>query len=164
MGRSLRRAIFLDRDGTLIEDAKYLSKVEQVKLLPGAAAAVKAWNEAGWLVILITNQSGVARGFFPESRVGEVNAHLLNLLEAEGAKLDAIYYCPHGPDDGCECRKPKPGMILQAAREHDVELSGSVMIGDKADDVLAGEAAGCRGIQCNDLRTISLTPVPARLP
>lgn len=152
-----RPAIFLDRDGTLIEDANYLSRIEQVKLLPGAAEAVKLWNDAGWPVILITNQSGVARGYFPEERVHEVHRHLKLLLAEHGARLDAVYYCPHHPEGivkeyrkPCECRKPRPGMILQAALEHDIDLSRSVMIGDKVDDMHAAEAAGCYGLYVDD--------------
>lgn len=158
---SLRPAIFLDRDGTIIEDVGYLSRIEQVRLFPEAAATIRAFNQTGRAVILVTNQSGVGRGFFPESRVEEVHAHLRSLLAQHDARIDAIYYCPHHPDEGCDCRKPKPGMLLRAAREWQLDLSRSVMFGDKADDVAAGEAAGCRacrvtaGLQLRHVESVS---------
>lgn len=143
-------AIFLDRDGTLIEDVGYLSECHQVKLLPGAAEAVQAFNRGGWTVIIVTNQSGVARGMFDEARIHEVQAHVQQVLNRNGAFIDAYYFCPHGPDAGCACRKPRPGMLLQAAREHGIDLARSWMIGDKPSDVEAGRAAGCRTILFRD--------------
>jgi D-glycero-D-manno-heptose 1,7-bisphosphate phosphatase len=145
-----REAVFLDRDGTLIEEVHYLSSPEQVRLIPGAAEAVRRVNEAGVLVVVVTNQAGVARGYFPESRVAEVHAHLSALLAERGAKIDAYYHCPHHPTEGvgayrvaCDCRKPKPGLLLTAAREMGIDLARSWMIGDKLCDAKAGEAAGC---------------------
>ena len=115
----LDEAVFLDRDGTLIEEVNYLSRAEQVRLIPGAADAVRRVNEAGARVVVVTNQAGVARGFFPEGRVAEVHAHLEAMLSEHGAKVDAFYYCPHHATEGvgalrvdCDCRKPKPGMLL----------------------------------------------------
>ncbi len=139
-----RPAIFLDRDGTIIEDAHYLSRIEQVKLFPEAAAAIRLFNHDGWPVVLVTNQSGVGRGFFSEESIHVVHAHLKFLLAEQGARLDAIYYCPHHPDAGCDCRKPRPGMLLRAAAEHNLDLSRSWMLGDKDDDVGAGVAVKCR--------------------
>ena len=146
-----REAVFLDRDGTIIEEVNYLASPEQVRLIPGAADAVRAFNEAGVLVVVVTNQAGVARGYFPESRVAEVHEHLSALLAEHGAHIDAYYHCPHHPTEGvgeyrvaCDCRKPKPGLLLTAARELDIDLSRSWMIGDKACDAEAGAAAGCR--------------------
>jgi D-glycero-D-manno-heptose 1,7-bisphosphate phosphatase len=148
-----REAVFLDRDGTLIEEVNYLSAPEQVRLIPGAADAVRRINEAGVLVVVVTNQAGVARGYFPESRVADVHAHLSALLAERGAKIDAYYHCPHHPTEGvgayrvaCECRKPRPGLLLTAARELGIDLSRSWMIGDKLCDAKAGEAAGCRAL------------------
>ena len=112
-----RSAVFLDRDGTIIEEVNYLAHPEQVKLLPGAAEAIREWNAAGVLVVVVTNQAGVARGYFPESRIVEVHAHLDALLAAHGARIDAYYYCPHGPNDGCECRKPLPEIGRASCRE-----------------------------------------------
>lgn len=146
-----REAVFFDRDGTLIEEAHYLADPEQVRLIPGAADAVRALNAAGVLVIVVTNQSGVARGYFPESRVGEVHERLSRLLAEHGATVDAFYYCPHHESKGagayrvaCDCRKPRPGMLLTAARAFDIDLARSWVIGDKACDAGAGAAAGCR--------------------
>ncbi|MDY3552451.1 HAD family hydrolase [Gemmata sp. JC717] len=148
-----RDAVFLDRDGTLIEEVHYLARPEQVKLIPGAADAVRRLNAAGVLVVVVTNQGGVARGYFPESRVTEVHEHLAALLAQQGARVDAFYYCPHHPTEGsdayrvvCDCRKPRPGMLLTAARDLDIELSRSWMIGDKPCDAGAGHAAGCRSL------------------
>jgi D-glycero-D-manno-heptose 1,7-bisphosphate phosphatase len=148
-----REAVFLDRDGTLIEEVSYLAEPEQVRFVPGAAEAVRKLNGAGLLVIVVTNQSGVARGYFPESRVAVVHERLTALLGEHGAKVDAFYYCPHHPTEGggayrveCECRKPKPGMLLAAARDFDIDLARSWVIGDKRCDAEAGAAAGCRTV------------------
>jgi D-glycero-D-manno-heptose 1,7-bisphosphate phosphatase len=148
-----RPAVFLDRDGTIIEEVYYLACPSQVRLLPGAAEAIRDLNHAGFMVIVVTNQAGVARGYFPESRVAEVHSYLAARLADAGAKVDAFYYCPHHERDGiggyriaCDCRKPRPGMLLRAAREHQLDLAESWMIGDKPSDVSAGSAAGCRSI------------------
>lgn len=148
-----RDAVFLDRDGTLIEEVHYLARPEQVRLIPGAAEAVRRLNHLGVLVVVVTNQAGVARGYFPESRVAEVHAHLAMLLAEQGARVDAFYFCPHHPTEGagayrvaCDCRKPRPGMLLAAARDLDIDLSRSWMIGDKPCDAEAGRAAGCRSV------------------
>lgn len=148
-----RPAVFLDRDGTLIEEADYLASPNQVRLLPGAAAAVRRVREVGVPVVVVTNQSGVARGYFPEERIADVHARLAELLAAEGAGVDAFYHCPHHPTEGvgayrvaCDCRKPRPGMLLAAARDLGLDLAASWMIGDKLDDLRAGAAAGCRTV------------------
>lgn len=148
-----REAVFLDRDGTLIEEVHYLAELSQVRLIPGAADAVRKLNDAGALVIVVTNQSGVARGYFPEANVALVHERLSVLLAECGARIDAFYYCPHHATEGvktyrvaCECRKPKPGMLLTASREHSIDLTQSWMIGDKPCDAEAGAAAGCRTI------------------
>lgn len=147
----MRDAVFLDRDGTLIEEAHHLASPDQVRLIPGAADAVRRLNDAGALVVVVTNQSGVARGYFPEGRVAEVHARVSELLAACGARVDAFYHCPHHPTEGegayrvaCDCRKPKPGMLLAAARDLGIDLARSWMIGDKPCDAGAGAAAGCR--------------------
>jgi D-glycero-D-manno-heptose 1,7-bisphosphate phosphatase len=146
-------AVFLDRDGTLIEEVNYLSRVEQVRLIPGAAAAVRRLNDAGARVVVVTNQAGVARGYFPEERVAEVHARLSAVLSEQGARVDAYYHCPHHAAEGvgaykldCDCRKPKPGMLLAAARDLGLDLSRSWMVGDKVCDLKAGAAAGCRTV------------------
>jgi D-glycero-D-manno-heptose 1,7-bisphosphate phosphatase len=150
---SKRPAAFLDRDGTINVEVEYLSEPEQIVLLPGAAAAIARLNRAGIVVVVVTNQAGVARGYFPESRVAQIHARLDELLEAEGARIDRYYYCPHHPTAGlgayrveCDCRKPKPGMLLAAAKELDLDLARSVLIGDKLLDLEAARQAGCEGI------------------
>ena len=146
-------AVFLDRDGTVNEEVGYLSDLRQLKLLPGAATAIKRLNDAGFKVVLVTNQSGVARGFFPESFVQETHALLIRMLSADGARLDGIYYCPHHPRSGsshytreCDCRKPATGLLIRAAGELGIELGKSFMVGDKWSDVELGQRAGCRSI------------------
>lgn len=147
-------AVFLDRDGVLIEEVEYLSDVSQVRLIPGAAEAVRRLNAAGRLVVVVTNQSGVARGYFPESRVGEVHAHLSAVLKSHaGAVIDHFDYSPFHPTEGVgeyrketDCRKPKPGMLVRSAALLGVDLASSWMVGDRRTDLEAGAAAGCRTI------------------
>lgn len=139
----MARALFADRDGTIIVDAGYPSDPSQVALMPGAADALRALRARGLRVVVVSNQSGVARGLLTEADVWRVHQRMLSLLEARGATVDAVYYCLHGPDDGCACRKPKPGLLLRAAREHGIDLGGSLVVGDKVSDVEAGHAAGC---------------------
>jgi D-glycero-D-manno-heptose 1,7-bisphosphate phosphatase len=145
-------AIFLDRDGTIIRDAHFLSDPAQAELLPGAAAGLRALRDAGFRLIVVSNQSGVARGLFDEETVARVNEAIAILLGKEGATIDAWYHCPHLEDAAvaaydvkCDCRKPAPGMILRAAREHGLDVARSYAIGDRARDVEAGIAAGCAG-------------------
>lgn len=144
-----RRAIFLDRDGTVCEEVGYVNHVDRVRLYARSAAAVRAANEAGFQTVLVTNQSGVARGYFPEWLVGEVHDRIRDLLAKESARLDGIYYCPHHPDvpskeygHECPCRKPKPGMLLRAAEEMGVDPRSSYMVGDTIRDIEAGHNAG----------------------
>lgn len=146
-----KRALFLDRDGSLIAERNYLDDPAQVELLPGVAYAIARLNRAGWLVLVVTNQSGVARGYFGLDRVSAIHAEISRQLAASGAHVDDWLVCPHHPDGtvaeltiSCNCRKPKPGLLLQAARRHGIDLAASVMAGDKPSDLLAGEAAGCR--------------------
>lgn len=147
-----RPAVFIDRDGTIIEEVGYLSDPDEIVLLPGAAGAVRALNEAGFLVIVITNQAGIARGYFDSEVVEAIHERLSEKLEKDGAFIDAFYYCPHHPEypnkdlGECDCRKPLPGMLLRAARELDIDLSNSYMIGDTAKDIEAGLRAGCKSI------------------
>lgn len=141
-------AVFLDRDGVIIENAHYLARLEDIRFIPGAAAAIRRLNEAGVPVVVVSNQSGVARGYFPESFVRETHAHLDQLLAKEGAHIDRWCFCPHHPGFGadCECRKPKPGMLQTAARELNLDLECSWLIGDNLTDCEAGAAAGCQTI------------------
>lgn len=134
---SRRGAVFLDRDGTVIHDRGYLADPAGVELLPGAAAAIARLNGAGIPVILITNQSGIGRGFYDEDAFRATQARMTELLASYGARLDGSYHCPHAPDLRwpCDCRKPAPGLFLRAARDHDLDLGRSVFIGDRVRDV-----------------------------
>src|SRR5579863_9683685 len=126
----LRPAVFLDRDGTIAEEVGYLNDVSRFRMFPFAAAAIRRLICAGLPVIVVTNQSGVGRGYFPESLVHTVHQLMTQQLAIAGAHLDAIYYCPHASVDGCECRKPKTGMLDRAAREHAIDLRQSIVVGD----------------------------------
>lgn len=141
-----RRAVFLDRDGTISEEMGYANHLSRFSVFPYAAKAIGRLNEAGLVVIVVTNQSGVARGFFPESLIGEIHKKMEQELAGGGARVDGIYYCPHVRDDNCNCRKPLPGMLERAAAEHDLELRGSVLVSDRYDDIAMAHAVGCRGI------------------
>jgi len=142
------RYILLDRDGTLIVERHYLSNPDDVELTPGAGEGLRLLRDAGCRFILITNQSGVGRGMFPKEDVDRVHVRLVELLEAEGVHLDGIFYCPHAPEAGCDCRKPKTGLVRQAEETLSVELKGPdcVMIGDKPADVELGRAINARTI------------------
>jgi D-glycero-D-manno-heptose 1,7-bisphosphate phosphatase len=147
------RAVFLDRDGTLIEEVGYLDRIERVELYPWTIAAVGALNRAGLRVVLVSNQSGVARGFFPEAVVDQVHRHIGTLLEQGGAHIDAYYYCPHHPDGkiteyaiACECRKPRRGLVDRAVRELGVDPSASFVVGDRWLDVALARAVDAEGV------------------
>ncbi len=148
----MKKACFLDRDGVVIEDANYLSDPEQVRLIPGAADAIRALHDAGYAVVLVSNQSGIARGYFTTDDLKRVEQKINQELEAAGAvsPFDGIYYCPHHKKGiipeytaDCGCRKPKPGLLLRAAADLNLDLSRSFIIGDKASDGNAGFNAGC---------------------
>jgi histidinol-phosphate phosphatase family protein len=141
-----RPAVFLDRDGTLTEERGYAATPAEIVLLPGAGAAVRALNHAGVAAVLITNQSGVGRGLFTLDDLHAQHERLRALLRAEDAQLDGIYFCPHRPEENCRCRKPSPGLVESAARELDLDLARSFVIGDRADDVLLGERWTAGGI------------------
>ncbi|MDG5467694.1 D-glycero-beta-D-manno-heptose 1,7-bisphosphate 7-phosphatase [Deltaproteobacteria bacterium IMCC39524] len=146
-----RRAVFLDRDGTINIEKDYLHKIEDFEFIPGAPEAIKKLKDAGFLVIVVSNQSGVARGYFDEDSVNQLHQHIQTELAGYGTSIDDFYFCPHHPDKGlgvykaaCNCRKGNPGMLLQASREHDIDLSKSYMVGDKLADIEAGQRAGCK--------------------
>lgn len=148
MSAALRPAAFIDRDGTIIVEAGYPSDPEQVALLPGAAAAITDLSGAGYAIIIVTNQSGIARGMYGAAEFRAVQARVEQLLAAEGAAVDGVYHCPHHPDHTgpCECRKPGLGMYRHAAAEHGLDLAASVYIGDRLNDVLPALATGGRAI------------------
>lgn len=139
----MRAAVFLDRDGTIIEDEGYLADASRVRLLPGAIDALRKFRDRGMMLVVISNQSGIPRGLITDAQHTEVDARVKAVLAGAGVPLDAAYYCAHLPGDGCSCRKPKPGMIEQAVRDHGIDPARSFMIGDKLSDVAAGSAAGC---------------------
>ena len=148
-----RAAIFLDRDGTICEEVGYVNHLSRSRLLPNSLEAIGLINQAGLLAVVTTNQSGVARGYFSQELVEAVHAKLQASVSEAGARLDAIYYCPHHPTEGtppwravCDCRKPRPGMILRAAREHGIDLARSFAVGDSVADIEAGASAGVPGI------------------
>ncbi len=141
-------AVFLDRDGTIVEDVDFLRRVDQIALLPGAAEGIAAIREAGLRIVVVSNQSGLARGLMTEKAVREIEAEIeRRLRERAGpaAEVDAFYFCPHGPDDGCPCRKPLPGLFLRAAADLGLDLAASFAAGDMPRDLEAARAAGVRG-------------------
>ncbi|MDO8536898.1 MAG: HAD family hydrolase [bacterium] len=151
--KGLSKAVFLDRDGTIIRQVELLHKASEVKLLPSAARAIKALNKLGFLVIIVTNQPVVARGIIGEKEVDEIHALLVGRLAKSGAKVDAIYFCPHHPEATlkkyrlrCKCRKPEIGMILSAAKKYGINLKISFMVGDSTRDTQAGNNAKLKTI------------------
>ncbi|MGE5477764.1 MAG: D-glycero-beta-D-manno-heptose 1,7-bisphosphate 7-phosphatase [Bacteroidales bacterium] len=138
----MKRFVLIDRDGTLNVEKHYLSDPDQLELYPGAAAALKRLRQAGFGIAVLTNQSGIARGYFDMARLEQIHDRLRALLAAEGVTLDGIYLCPHGPGDDCRCRKPLPGMVEQAVAEHGFDPAQGYMIGDKEVDVELGRAVG----------------------
>jgi D-glycero-D-manno-heptose 1,7-bisphosphate phosphatase len=137
-----RRFVLLDRDGTIVEERDYLSDPKELRLLPGAAAALRELQTMGLGLIVITNQSGIGRGYFDESRLASIHSRLVELLAAEEIQLDGIYVCPHTPDDDCSCRKPKTGLAEKAAAELGFDLQESFVVGDKASDIELGQNIG----------------------
>lgn len=140
------RYVLLDRDGTINVDRHYLSDPDELELLPGVVEGLRLLRRAGWGLIVVTNQSGIARGYFDEARLSHIHNRLREMLAGAGVPLDAVYHCPHGPADNCRCRKPRPGMIEQAAQEIRFEASAAVMIGDKPCDIELGHAVGATTI------------------
>lgn len=149
----MNRAVFLDRDGVICREAGYVSDPRKLQLLPGADDAVRLFNEFGITTVVVTNQSGVARGFFPEESIGIINSSMKELLRGRGAHLDGIYYCPHHPEGivatyrkECDCRKPATGLLRRAANDFNIDLSRSYLVGDKLSDMECARRAGSKGI------------------
>ncbi|SMB80324.1 D-glycero-alpha-D-manno-heptose-1,7-bisphosphate 7-phosphatase [Deinococcus hopiensis] len=168
---ALRKAALLDKDGTLIEDVPYNVDPGLIRLSPGVGPALRALDGAGFALVVVTNQSGVARGLFPESALTGVEARLRELLAGEGVVLAGFYHCPHHPDGTvpeyareCECRKPGPGMLRQAAQELGLDLTRSWMVGDILNDVEAGNRAGCRTVLLDNGGETEWVPGPHRTP
>lgn len=148
MSKALRKAIFLDRDGTINQDRGYVHSPEEWVWIPGAIEAIQEFKKAGYLVVVITNQAGIARGYYPKESMDQLHTHVNSLLSQYQTHIDAFYFCPHHPDfsGDCECRKPFPGMIIKAVQELGISISDSWLIGDKAADIQAGIAANLRCI------------------
>ena len=146
MSKRGERAVFLDRDGTIAKDVPYCSRVEDFDILDSVAQAIRLLNEQSFKVIVITNQSGIARGRFTQQTLALIHQRMQEELAEHGARVNGIFVCPHHPDEECECRKPKPALILQAAEEMGIELRLSYMVGDDAKDIEAGSSAGCKTV------------------
>ena len=138
------KAVFLDRDGTIARDVHYCHRVEDFEILPTVPQAIRLLNGHGFKVVVVTNQSGIARGYFTEETLLQIHRHMRQELAKYGAWVENTYYCPHHPDEGCECRKPMPGLLLKAVEELGIDLRCSFMVGDREMDIKAGKAAGCR--------------------
>jgi D-glycero-D-manno-heptose 1,7-bisphosphate phosphatase len=152
-----RRAVFLDRDGTLNADrADYVKRLEELSWLPGIFEPLRRLNEAGFELIVVTNQAAVAKRLTDEEEIERIHQEMASELARNGIQVAGFYYCPHGERDGCECRKPRPGLLLRAAAQLDIDLSRSWIVGDRERDLAAGWAAGCRAILLTVDRPLSL--------
>lgn len=144
---AVRPAVFLDRDGVINEDpVEFVTRPEELRLLPSSAQAIARFNALGVPVIVCSNQSGVAKGLYTQEDLQRISERLQELLSEYNAHIDAFYYCPHDDSDGCDCRKPKPGLLLRAAGEHCIALERSVFVGDSWRDIIAGRSAGVRTV------------------
>ncbi|MFL6716744.1 MAG: D-glycero-alpha-D-manno-heptose-1,7-bisphosphate 7-phosphatase [Burkholderiaceae bacterium] len=167
----MKRAVFLDKDGTLIDDVPYNADPARLRLAQGAGPALRLMQDMGYRLIVASNQAGVARGLFSEAALPPLFAALQAMLALEGVRLDGWYWCPHHPHGvaagyamACGCRKPMPGMLLQAAREHGIDLAGSWMVGDILNDVEAGRRAGCRTVLIDNGNETEWLRSPLRTP
>jgi D-glycero-D-manno-heptose 1,7-bisphosphate phosphatase len=170
MHQNTYRALFLDRDGTLVYPGHYPSRPEDLRLYEGIGPELQMLQKAGFKLVVVTNQAGIARGYFTESDLCRMHEYLAEVLAQFAVHLDGIYYCPHHPEGvvselaiRCACRKPQPGMLLQAARDLSIDLQRSWLVGDILDDIEAGNTAGCRTVLV-DLETESLPQSQARCP
>ena len=159
-----KRLALIDRDGTIIVDKVYLSDPDGIEFAPGAIEGLQLLRDAGFALVLITNQSGIARGYFDLATLGRIHDRLQSMLAAEGLRLEAIYFCPHGPDDGCDCRKPAPGMVTKAMRDLGFRPDEVVVIGDSDGDMGAAAAAGVKGVRVAPGAQVSLNRRSARFP
>jgi len=162
-----RKAVFLDRDGTINRDTGYLHRIEDLEIFPWAYEAIRKLNQADYLVVVVTNQSGIARSMYNLADVHKLHAEIDRRLAENDARIDCYYICPHHPDAdhkdygvACDCRKGQPGMLLQAAIDLGIDLKGSFMIGDKQSDVEAGQRAGCTVIQLAEKHTLGKLTFP----
>jgi D-glycero-D-manno-heptose 1,7-bisphosphate phosphatase len=167
----MRKAVFLDKDGTLIEDVPYNVDPGKIRLTKGAGQGLKLLQAGGFTLIVVSNQPGVAKGYFTFSDIKKAEAALSGITAGFGVRLDAFYYCPHHPEGtrkefsiSCSCRKPAPGLIITAAKEHDIDLEHSWLVGDILNDIEAGRRAGCRTILIDNGNETEWIPAPTRSP
>ena len=141
-------ALFIDRDGTIIKqiDGNYISSIEQIELIENIFPAILMLQNEGYLVIIVTNQAGINKGILSNEQVDEINQHIIQLLKKQGIEISAVYVCPHKPEEQCKCRKPQPGLLLKAAKEHNIDLENSIIIGDTDKDTEAGLNAGLKKV------------------
>lgn len=142
----MKRALFLDRDGTIIEDRGYMHDPALVQLIPGAADVLRSLEAAGWALVVVSNQSGVGRGLITPDEMDAVQARFVKVMRGAGVAITASYFCLHRPDEDCHCRKPSAFFLLEAAREYGLDLARSWMLGDRRSDILCGRNAGCKTI------------------
>lgn len=141
----MRKAVFIDRDGVINQDlGKYITNPKEFVFIPGVIKALKKLNKSEFKIIIITNQGGVGKGLYTEKDVEEIHKKMNSLLERDGIRLDGVYYCPHHPNDGCDCRKPNLGLVNDAIEEHKIDPKNSFFIGDKTSDIKAGSDIGCK--------------------
>ena len=171
IARALRPAVFFDKDGTLVDDVPFNVDPARIRLAPGAHEAIAALAQAGFALFVISNQGGVARGHFAESALATVHTRLRELVHAAGGRLAGFYYCPHDPAGHvetyarvCDCRKPRPGLILQAAQAHGIDLASSWFVGDILHDIEAGNRAGCRTVLIDNGNETEWVRTPLRTP
>ncbi len=158
----MARFVFLDRDGTLVRDSGYTHRIRDYELLPGVVSGLRALRTAGYRLAIVTNQSGIGRGFFDEPAYHAFQQHLLADLKKYGVAIAASFFCPHRPEAGCACRKPRPGMLQRAQKSLGAELAESFLIGDRTSDAEAALAAGCRGSVIVGPAAADDAPLPAR--
>ena len=141
-------ALFIDRDGTIIKqiDGHYISSIKQIELIENIFPAILMLQNEGYLVIIVTNQAGINKGILSNEQVDEINQHIIQLLKKQGIEISAVYVCPHKPEEQCKCRKPQPGLLLKAAKEHNIDLENSIIIGDTDKDTEAGLNAGLKKV------------------
>lgn len=150
-----RKAVLIDRDDTIAKDVPYCDDPDKLLLFPGVPASIRRLNDAGYLVIIVTNQSGIARGRFSEDTLSRIHERMLSDIEAGGGHVDDIFYCPHHPDDGCGCRKPEVGMGIAAVKKHHIDVRNSFMIGNSDSDMGFGERLGCNTLRVSDRFTFN---------
>ena len=141
------KTVFLDRDGVINQSPPnmgYVQKWSEFSFIPNSQKAIRELTQSGYRIIVVTNQSGIGRGLFTEKDLKDIHSQMVSEITKTGGSIDAVYYCPHHPEAGCECRKPKPGMLTRAAREHNIELSSAYLIGDSITDIMAGQRAGTK--------------------